>query len=429
VNTKLNHLYINMSKTFFGCALALTLSTSAFAVNWSAGGNNTYTNGAQDNTFTLGVGSVVNSNSSTQNGFLFMTGFSNTSTNSTNGGVYGNNNSLINSKYCSILGNGSSAAESAYVNLFGNYNVANSSTLGVISGHDNKVTTTAIHPIMYGLWNQVYGSVNSDPCIFGISNQINSIENFGMVLGRLSILSNSQNSTVVGDSNNVSGAIGAGVFGAWNQVKGAAHRNVTILGNGCIVDSAWSATITGISNSVNGGADSFVGGNGNAMASSINSIILGPWNKMTSATNGGILGVGNVLGGSAATTQNAYLIGAGLKIVPESNTEGLIVLGFNNKLIPVAGTLTTNNVPLLIVANGPSDTARSNALLIEKSGRTTITSRNFITPTTQNPTPVQPETLVVEGSARVKGTVVLDQRQGDIWMGGFGRTEDQGPAN
>ncbi len=130
---------------------------------------------------------------------------------------------------------------------------------------------------------------------------------------------------------------------------------------------------------------------------------------------------------------NLFAIGSSLKAEPAAGFYGLVLLGFNNAPAPLAGDLTMDNSPLLVVGNGTSDSARSNAMILEKSGRLTLTHRAYVA-TTPGANPAQPETLVVEGSSTLKGGLAVSGpvtfvRQGDIGMGDFGLPADQGPVN
>ncbi|WP_367873618.1 hypothetical protein [Luteolibacter sp. Populi] len=85
--------------------------------------------------------------------------------------------------------------------------------------------------------------------------------------------------------------------------------------------------------------------------------------------------------------------------------------------------------PLFELGNGyaergatePSTTVRSNAITTLKEGRTTLTNRHW---DTQEPLGVPQESaaeaLVVEGHTVLKGRVLLEQAQGDIYMGIYG---------
>lgn len=83
------------------------------------------------------------------------------------------------------------------------------------------------------------------------------------------------------------------------------------------------------------------------------------------------------------------------------------VLGRFNVLATYNATTWTAADPLLVVANGDSDTQRSNALVVLKNGNTGIGTS---TPTYK---------LDVDGGVRVKNGAVLVQPQGDLSMGTY----------
>ena len=89
-----------------------------------------------------------------------------------------------------------------------------------------------------------------------------------------------------------------------------------------------------------------------------------------------------------------------------------------------------------VVGNGTSDADvdRSNALVVERAGHTTLTNKSWKANVTTNPgtelqDPPSPtnndrggDALSVEGHTRLKGKVLI-QPQGDLSMGGFGAGE------
>ena len=159
--------------------------------------------------------------------------------------------------------------------------------------------------------------------------------------------------------------------------------------------------------------------------------IYGINNNIKMASSSFVIGLSNSVNGSYVndnTYSNAmYMFGSGLLASPSANFSKVIILGFSNKDSSF-NTMVESQSPLLILGNGSSG-VRSNALVVTKSGKSTFTVKGYTAPASGNMNPTQPVALVVEGSSNLGGQVVLAQRQGDIWMGSFGRTEDQGPAN
>ena len=74
---------------------------------------------------------------------------------------------------------------------------------------------------------------------------------------------------------------------------------------------------------------------------------------------------------------------------------------------------------LFIIGNGSSTTARSNAITTLKNGQTTLTNQAWKANPNVAPAPENSnaEALVVEGNARLKGKIIIEQAQGDISMG------------
>ena len=95
--------------------------------------------------------------------------------------------------------------------------------------------------------------------------------------------------------------------------------------------------------------------------------------------------------------------------------------------------------PLFELGNGqaprgyeePANPNRSNAITTLKNGPTTFTKKAWkvnptVAPTTANS---NGEVLVVEGHARLKGMVIIEQPQGDISMGIYGNWTAAGMTN
>jgi hypothetical protein len=371
-----------MNKILFGCVLALTVSISAFAVNWSAGGGNTYVNGAQNNTFTLGVNLYVNNNASTADAWLFSSGM---------------NDNLTNVQASFVNAFSTTVSNSSSIYMLGSDSLVNSSVTGGFLGKVNTIQTS------------------NEAWILGNSNQINYSPWTNSIVGTGSITATSNNTHAIGASHRISGAT----------------RGVTI-GNGDKLTNTTNAFNIGFANEVTGGTDTGVLGSSNIMQGSTGAFVMGRSNQVTNAGGGNVvMGDTNVINSTVTGgARHCYLMGAFLNVNPTVDFSCLTVLGVLNKEIPLAGTSATDDGVLLIVGNGNGGTnVRSNALVMQKSGRTVITNRNYVTPTAGQPRPVQPETLVVQGAVTVEGDMTLNKRQGDIWMGGFGRTEDQGPTN
>lgn len=345
----------------------LLSASSSYAANYSLSGNS-ITNGAQDNTYIIGGSNSVSSNSSTQDGWLMIDGISNTLSNTRFSGVLGHSNYLYNS------------------------------THGFIVGNNNTVGTTA---------------TNSSVAMLGHSNTIQGTTS-GWVTGSFNTISSTTNGVTLGQGNQISGATSVVEMGLNNTISSSGWSWILGSGNNSITTT--NSSVVGVNNYIN---------NIN------NAVVLATNGSFQNINGGAVIGADNTVWGYAGVNSGGYYaMGNSLSVKPSEYFRSLVILGVLNKEIPLSGDSANDNGPLFILGNGNGTAGtRSNAIVTQKSGRTTITNRNYITPTTQNPAPAQPETLVVEGSTTLKGAVSLAQRQGDIWMGNFGRSEDTGPSN
>jgi hypothetical protein len=109
-----------------------------------------------------------------------------------------------------------------------------------------------------------------------------------------------------------------------------------------------------------------------------------------------------------ALQRNAVAIGTTARATKDRQ----VALGAYNEPEDVAGMLFT-------LGNGTSTTARSNAIAVSREGKTTVIHKNYVAPTTQVPSPAQPDAFEARGNAIIHGKIILKQPAGDISMGGF----------
>ena len=160
--------------------------------------------------------------------------------------------------------------------------------------------------------------------------------------------------------------------------------------------------------------------------------------------NGASIGFSNNINNNSTAV---FQFGGLLTTGTISQNGDLIVMGFNNTDLgfspdDYSDNMGWDNHPLFVIGNGYFPWQTANALVMLKSGHTTITNRNYVQPTPNAPFPAnEPEALAIEGSSTVngdstvlgsttmQGQVNMTQRQGDIWMGSFGNAADAGPSN
>jgi hypothetical protein len=133
------------------------------------------------------------------------------------------------------------------------------------------------------------------------------------------------------------------------------------------------------------------------------------------------LGASSIAIGHDAKTTNTYGIALGTRTQAD---ERQIAIGYFNQ---------PDSSALLMLGNGLGEAGRANALTVSREGKMTVLHKRYVEPTAANPYPVQEQALHVQGSTTISGDAVIEgnisikKRQGDIWMGDFGRAEDQAP--
>jgi hypothetical protein len=278
-----------------------------------------------------------------------MVGNYNNINKSSNTHVFGTLNTAIamTGDYNNILGNRNDGYTSANVIVLGNENTTTKATGDFIVGKSNTTSDT--------YYNYIYGQVNdvrqgSFNTLFGNSNQILGSSN--QIFGKNTVnYLNSINSTIVGDTNYLSGDFNNYIFGSNNTA------DPTIL-NETIEDFPFLTAVkqrtTGFAGDYNyyiGDANrnsandySFVFGQSNNSIDNFKSFVIGSDNKFISNTNSYILGSSNQITGS---TNSIFL---GFNFASGTPQQG--ISGFGIKISPsgidVYGTLRVNGVQMNI---------------------------------------------------------------------------------
>jgi len=130
--------------------------------------------------------------------------------------------------------------------------------------------------------------------------------------------------------------------------------------------------------------------------------------------------------GSNATASGSFSMSCGL--YTRANTYSEFVLGrYNNQSTTI--NAWNEEDALFRIGNGSSDTVRSDALTVQKNGKTTIVNKAWKTrapgtPATSDPFPTTADSggdaLVVDGHTVLNGRVTIAATQGDISMGIYG---------
>ena len=242
----------------------------------------------------------------------------------------------------------------------------------------------------------------------------------------------------------------------------AGGTNSVALGNGISTGSGSLSSGIGIASgtgSVALGSGTALGSNsvvlGAGTASGSWSIAAGPWSTASGQVSlaGGanqsslpvsVTGVSSIAWGQKLTVSGAYAQAFGLDHVVTGNnatslgwgntaqSAGSLVIGsFGTAQGSATTTVPTDDA--FVIGNGTSATAQSSALKTLKNGQTTLINKEWKTATTAapgntstalaNPAPTTDsdgEALVVDGHARLRGKVIIEQPQGDIAMGIYG---------
>lgn len=133
---------------------------------------------------------------------------------------------------------------------------------------------------------------------------------------------------------------------------------------------------------------------------------------------------GTALGKARVYADYGTAIGEGV----DAGTAGTVVVGRYNKLQQYAYSPNDEGaMQQFVIGNGSGDldTQRSNALVVERSGRSTLTNKTWKANSNAIPTPANSyaQALVVEGhtvlngDTRLEGKVIISVPQGDISMG------------
>jgi hypothetical protein len=245
--------------------------------------------------------------------------------------------------YNTIVGNRNDGYASANVSLLGNENTVIKATGDFIVGKSNSTSDT--------YYNYIYGQVNDISqgnfnTLFGNSNQILGSSN--QIFGKNTVnYLNSVNSTIVGDTNYLSGDFNNYIFGS-NNTADPTILNETIQKFPFLVEIRERTTgfagdynyYIGDGNRNSANDYSFVLGQSNYSIDNFKSIVIGSDNKSTSNTNSYILGNSNQITGS---TNSIFL---GFNFTSGTSNQG--ISGFGIKISPngidIYGTLRVNGV-------------------------------------------------------------------------------------
>ena len=260
-------------------------------------------------------------------------------------------------KYGVAMGNKNTAYYSAAA-IGGGSNKAFGKNSGIISGEGNKTNSYAAF-VGGGQKNEIDGA-----CAFATGSW-NKVPGFNAAAFGLYNESHGQNDFVTGYRNIVNGYCAA-AFGLAHNIKGKGNF-ATGQGNGA-KEGAENCFITGQSNLAENAAGCILAGSNNTVSGEsvdnkiLQGVMLGGTNKVTghygvaagynnvANTQSVALGVNNV-----ADVLRAFALGTGLKA---KYMDQVVVGGFN----------AINGNAAFIVGNGTSDTARSNAFVVNKDG-------------------------------------------------------------
>ena len=241
----------------------------------------------------------------------------------------------------------------------------------------------------------------------------------GLALGSSNVVTQGS-PYIFGASNTANSCDGSYIVGGSNEASSA---GVTLIGSANYIGSGAGACIYGNSNYINASSGGHMYGDGNVAVYDSGSYCFGA-------------------NGFLSNGSNVYLLGSNLtndvtQVAGAPHVNQCIVMGFYND--DVITNLASSNPaavnnqgeyvnvsmsPLLILGNGTASNARSNALVITQNGQATFTNAGYIQPTSSTPYPVQPLTVIVQGSEMVNGAVnvagpVHIQPSGDLSMGSF----------
>ena len=264
-------------------------------------------------------------------------------------------------KYGVAMGGKNNTAYYAAAAIGGETNKAFGKNSGIVAGGNNQTNGWADF-IAGGQRNTTKGS-----CAFA-ANSWNKALAFNAAAFGLYNESHGQNDFVTGYKNIVNGYCAA-AFGLFHNIKGKGNF---ATGQGSTAkEGAENCFIAGQSNSVENAAGCILAGQSNSVSGAsaekkiLQGVMLGAGNKVT-GHYGVAAGYNNIAGTQslaigANNTADGWLkfaIGEGIQIPPDR----AIVVGTYNK-----PQVMTSRV-VFVVGNGTSDTARSNAFVVNKDG-------------------------------------------------------------
>lgn len=254
---------------------------------------------------------------------------------SSNTHVYGtlNNGLKMTGDYNTIVGNRNDGYESANVTLLGNENIAIKATGDFIVGKSNTTSNT--------YYNYIYGQVNDVSLgnfntLFGNSNQILGSSN--QIFGKNTVnYSNSVNSTIVGDTNYLSGDFNNYIFGSNNTSDGS------IL-NETIIDFPPLTGIRHRTSGIAGDYNYYIGDNNRSTANDY-SFAFGESNDLIDNFKCFVMGADN----KSVSNTNCYTLGNSNQI---TGTRDAIFIGFNFSTGHYANDRSHGGVGIKITRNG-----------------------------------------------------------------------------